>query len=105
MMHSEQADGKQHVKALIVAPGAKIPQALGEMYTTAFKPENTDVKFSITYTGPANINNKSRYHQLVFLMIPKGVMGNDIENTVEIFKYYADAPLTYLICDQSFEKN
>ena len=89
----------KNCKALFVAPGAKIPQALGEMYSTAFKPANEDVKFSISYTGPANVNNKSRYHQIVFLLIPKGVLKNDIESSIDIFNFYADAPLTYLVCD------
>ena len=72
-MPLDEAEAYRNCKALFVAPGAKIPQALGEMYSAAFKPANEDVKFSITHTGPANVEQKSRYHQIVFLLIPKGV--------------------------------
>ena len=37
--------------------------------------------------------------------MPKGVAAGDVENSIDVFNYYADAPLTYLVCDSSFEKD
>lgn len=39
----------------------------------------------------------------MFLLCPKGIHVDDIEGTIDIFNFYADAPLTYLVCDKSFE--
>ena len=65
-------------------------------------PTNDEFKFTVICKGPHD-TFYSRYHEVVFLLIPKGIVKGDIQEVIDAFMYYADAPLTYLIADKSFD--
>ena len=97
-----EAKKQKEFKALFVIPGKRIPTAITDYYNANLKLENEDYKLKAI---PACISDltRSKYHEVVFIMIPKSIHPSDIENCGDLFMHYADAPLTYLVADKTYD--